>query len=98
MALDLDQLDIVHNTAANRFEVQLGEKLGMIEYMQHGKNIIFTHTEVPVEYEGMGVANRIAYVALEYAQAEGLKVQPLCPFVSAYIRKHPEYQPITWGY
>jgi predicted GNAT family acetyltransferase len=28
---------------------------------------------------------------LELIRAEGLKVKPLCPFVKAYIGKHPEY-------
>ena len=29
---------------------------------------------------------------LDYAAAQGLKVRPDCPFVKAYIDKHPEYQ------
>lgn len=92
-------MDIINNQDAMRFEADLGGgKLALIEYMLAGKNIVFTHTEVPPEFEGQGIANQLAYVALEYAQQEGYKIQALCPFVAAYIRKHPEYQPITWGY
>lgn len=94
----MGEQDVKHNMAEKRFEVQLGDALALMEYMRAGNNIIFTHTEVPEAFEGQGVANEMAYVALEYAKAEGLKVQPLCPFVALYIRKHPEYQPITWGY
>lgn len=91
-------MDIINNKGAMRFEADLGGKLAIIEYMLAGKNIVFTHTEVPPEFEGQGIANQLAYAALEYAQQEGYKIQALCPFVAAYIRKHPEYQPITWGY
>ncbi|MBZ0285843.1 MAG: N-acetyltransferase [Anaerolineae bacterium] len=98
MTIDPNQLEVKHNSEEKRFEVVLGDKIAMVEYMFGGKNMVFTHTEVPPEFEGMGVANKMAHVALEYAKAEGYKVQALCPFISLYVRKHPEYQSITWGY
>lgn len=93
-----DNVEVVHNPDETRFEIDLGNGVAMVEYQRAGKNIIFTHTEVPPAYEGMGLANKLAYTALEYAKAEGLKVQPLCPFVKLYIQKHPEYQAISWGF
>jgi uncharacterized protein len=95
---DPNQIEVKNNVEENRFEVVIDDKIAMVEYMLAGRNIIFTHTEVPPEFEGHGIANRMAYVALEHAKAEGYKVQPLCPFITAYIRKHPEYLPITFGY
>lgn len=97
MAINVEQLEVHNNEEAKRFEAQLGDKFAIIEYMRAGNNIIFTHTEVPQEYEGQGIANKLAYVALECAKEQGLKVQPLCPFVKLYITKHPEYQDIVWG-
>ena len=98
MDIDFDKLEVIHNTEAKRFEIRLGDELAMVEYMHFGSNIAYTHTEVPPAYEGKGVANQLAHAALEYAQAEGLKVNPVCPFIKLYIRRHPEYQPITLGY
>lgn len=98
MAIDPSQLEVKNNPEAKRFEVVLDDKIALVEYMIAGQNIIFTHTEVPPEFEGMGVANKMAHHVLEYAVSEGYKVQALCPFISAYVQKHPEYQPITWGY
>ena len=92
-----EELGIVHNQDENRFEIQLDDGLAMVEYMQPGKNIIFTHTEVPPAYEGQGIASRLAKHALDYARAEGFKVQPLCPYIKGYILRHPEYKDITWG-
>lgn len=91
-------IEVHHNPDAKRFEVRLDGEIAMIEYMRAGTNIIYTHTEVPPAFEGRGIANALAYSAMEYAKAEGLKVQALCPFVAAYVRKHPEYHSITWGY
>lgn len=87
---------VKNNNDLNRFEVDLGDQIAVMEYMRAGNNIIFTHTEVPQAYEGQGIANQMAAVALAYAKSEGLKVQPLCPFVKGYIEKHPEYKEISW--
>jgi predicted GNAT family acetyltransferase len=47
---------------------------------------------VPKELEGRGIGSRLARFALDQARASKLKVVALCPFVSAWIGKHPEYQ------
>jgi hypothetical protein len=98
MSADTGNIDVIHNRDAKRFEVQLGDQLAIADYQRAGKNIIFTHTEVPKAFEGRGIAGRMARTALDYAKEQNLKVQAVCPYMSAYIRKHPEYQPITWGY
>jgi predicted GNAT family acetyltransferase len=49
------------------------------------------HTRVPGELEGQGYGGALAKAALDYARANGLKVIPTCPFVSAYLRRHKEY-------
>ncbi|HEX7775877.1 MAG TPA: GNAT family N-acetyltransferase, partial [Parvibaculum sp.] len=52
-------------------------------------------TVVPEELGGKGVGSRLAKGALDAVRAEGLKVVPQCPFIAAYIKKHPEYQPLV---
>jgi hypothetical protein len=91
-----NELTVQHNPAQNRFEIRLGQQLAIAEYMLAGKNMIFTHTEVPPEFEGQGVGNQLAKFALDYAVAQGYKIQPLCPFIAAYVRRHTEYHPHTW--
>lgn len=95
MKIDVQQLDVHNNQAASRFEVALGDELGVIEYQKDGSVYIFTHTEVPAAYEGQGIANQLAHAALETAKAEGAQVIPLCPFVNAYIRRHKEYEALV---
>jgi hypothetical protein len=53
--------------------------------------ITFRHTEVPPEMSGHGVGSQLVRGALEAARARGLKVVARCPFVAAYLAKHPEF-------
>lgn len=83
---------VVHdNPAKSRYETLVDGYLGMIEYELAGDTIALTHTEVDPELEGRGVAKALAKFALEDARRRGLRVVPDCPFVAAYIKRHPEY-------
>ncbi|MEO1287688.1 MAG: GNAT family N-acetyltransferase [Chloroflexota bacterium] len=94
-----DNHNVINNPEQKRFEIDLGDnKYAFAEYSIAGKNIIFTHTEVPVGFEGQGIATKLADVAMTYAKDEGLKVQALCPFFKKYVTEHPEYHDITWGF
>ena len=53
------------------------------------------HTEVDEALEGRGLGSRLVATALEDARREGLEVVPLCPFVAAFIDRHPEYQDVV---
>lgn len=90
-----ETITVVHNTEAHRFEIHLDGHRAVCEYMPARGMIVFTHTEVPPALEGRGLANRLAQAGLEYARTEGLQVLPLCPFVAAYLRRHPEYQDLV---
>ena len=96
--MDFENITVVNNEEKKRFEVKLGDELALMNYQRAGKNIIFTHTEVPEAFEGHGIAGKMAHTALEFAKESGLKVQALCPYVAHYVKEHPEYQSITWGY
>jgi uncharacterized protein len=83
---------VVDNAAASRFEQRIGDDLAIAEYTRKGDVIVFTHTLVPEHLEGRGIASGIAKVALDQARAEGLKVDPRCPFFADYIEKNPGYR------
>ena len=54
--------------------------------------IVFTHTLVPPEIEGRGVGSKLIRGALDSARDQGLRVVPQCPFVKAFIDRHPGYR------
>ncbi|HEY6762947.1 MAG TPA: GNAT family N-acetyltransferase [Baekduia sp.] len=75
-----------------RFEITAGGELaGFTQYRRRPGLIAFVHTEIDPRYEGRGLASTLIGQALDAARAEDLAVLPYCPFVNAYINKHPEY-------
>lgn len=79
------------NAERHRFELTVDGHLARAEYVIEGDVITFTHTIVPPALEGRGIAGRLIRHGLSEARARGLRVVPQCPFVAAYIRKHPEW-------
>jgi predicted GNAT family acetyltransferase len=86
---------VVNNEAAGRFDLEIEGNRASIYYERHPDTITFLRTYVHPELSGQGVGSRMAGAALDYARAEGLGVVPHCRFVSAYIRRHPEYQELV---
>ena len=41
------------------------------------------------------VAGKLVEIALNYAEEKSLRVIPMCPYVAAYIRRHPQYIDLT---
>jgi uncharacterized protein len=80
-----------NNTALDRFELEVDGQVAVAYYRMTPGVITFVHTEVPQALSGRGVATKLIRGALELVRAQGLKVVPQCPFVSAFMGKHPEY-------
>lgn len=91
MDADLDDVVVRNNEAQQRYEAQINGQIAIIDYQRTGDRIVFTHTEVPEDLEGHGIAAKMAHVALEEARAQHLSVIPRCPFVASYMRRHPAY-------
>ena len=83
--------DVHDNTERRRFELDLDGHTAFSTYRRDGSVLTILHTEVPKELNGRGIGSRLARGLLDIARAQGLKVKPLCPFVAAYMDKHPEY-------
>ncbi len=83
--------DIVDNNAAHRYELDIDGHIAAAYYELSGNVITFTHTEVPTELGGKGIGSKLVKGALDQVRARGLRVVAQCPFVKAYIGKHPEY-------
>ncbi|KJC37516.1 acetyltransferase [Bradyrhizobium sp. LTSP849] len=84
--------DIINNRGQHRYELELEGHLAATYYEIEGDVITFVHTEVPPELGGKGVGSKLIKGALDQVRAAGLRVVAQCPFVKAYIEKHPEYQ------
>lgn len=87
----MDSDAIRDNAERHRFEVVVDGHLARADYVIDGDIITFTHTIVPPALEGRGIASRLIRHGLSEARDRRLRVVPQCPFVAAYIRKHPEW-------
>ena len=87
---------VTDNPAEHRFEVRVDGRLaGFAEYRakRHGDGpdlLVFTHTEIDEAFEGRGLGSALVRTALDTVRDRGLAVRPDCPFVRAYIARHPD--------
>ncbi len=82
--------EVMDNAAAKRFELELDGHLAWSAYERDGKVVDIRHTLVPPEARGKGMASILIKGSLDLIRTRGEKVIPTCPFVHAYMRKHPE--------
>ncbi|WP_419870427.1 GNAT family N-acetyltransferase [Chryseobacterium sp. CT-SW4] len=74
-------------------EVQLfseDKKAGKMDISVMGNKLTVYHTEVNPEYEGKGFARILLEKLISYARENELKIVPLCPYVHAQFKRHPE--------
>ncbi|MDP8904518.1 MAG: N-acetyltransferase [Chloroflexota bacterium] len=91
-----DELRLADNPAERRYEAHLGERLaGYSEYVMAPGRLTFTHTVVDPDLEGRGIGSRLVRYELDDVRGRGLKVTARCPFVRAYIDRHPDYQDLV---
>ncbi len=85
-------IEVVNSVEHSRFEVHVdGTRAGFAEYSDQGDVRTFSHTEVDDAYAGQGLAKRMIREGLDATRAAGLKVRPVCPAVSGFIKKNPDY-------
>jgi hypothetical protein len=83
--------EVSHHAAASRYEVTVDGYLSVCEYELDGARMIFTHTVVPPELRGRGIAEQLVRAALADARAAGRKVVPACSYVAKFIERHTEF-------
>jgi len=83
--------EVVNNRTEHRYELAVDGHIAASYYELAGPVITFVHTEVPPELGGKGIGSKLIGGALDQVRSEGLKVIAQCPFVKAYIDKHPAY-------
>ena len=90
-------LNVIDVPERHRFEAVLdGELVGFAAYQKTDELIVFTHTEVDSSLEGQGVGGALVREALDHVRELGLRVLPICPFVQAWMLRHPEYTDLDY--
>jgi predicted GNAT family acetyltransferase len=89
--INYQEIPLIHNEAAHNFEMLIDGRRAFIDYQLRGHNMYLVHTEVPKELEGRGIAAAMVQKTLQYIEQHNLKLVPLCPYVTYYLEKHPEW-------
>ena len=85
-----------HEPDRQRFIADLGESRALLEYRAVGDATLdYSHTYVPKEFRGRGIAAGLVAYALDFAAAHDYSVVPSCPFVAKVIRENPRYAELT---
>ncbi|MCB2221297.1 MAG: N-acetyltransferase [Bacteroidetes bacterium] len=89
-------MEIIIRHEGNRFITTVEGMESVLEYEMYGEStVVFSHTYVPIELRGRGLATEIIKEGLDWARQENLKVIPACSAVQRYIDRHPEYKLTT---
>ena len=86
--------EILHEVPEQRFVTQAEGHAARLDYIQDEGRLTITHTIVPPEIGGRGIAAALVKAALDHARAQGLKVDPQCSYADVWMRRHPEYEPL----
>jgi hypothetical protein len=86
------EVRVADSPATHRYEAILDDQVvGVSVYELDDDRIVFLHTEVDSGLEGLGVGSRLAKGALDDVRRRGLKVVARCPFIAAWLKRHPDY-------
>jgi uncharacterized protein len=85
-------LEVHNDERERRFYAVVDGQEAVIEYAKMGDTYNLAHTYVPEQLRGQGIAEELVRGALEQIREEGAKFLPSCPFVQAFLKRHPEYR------
>jgi predicted GNAT family acetyltransferase len=84
-------VEFARDDASGRYTATVHDEVAAFaEFMPAAQLIVFTHTETSPAFEGQGVASQLVRWALDDVRARRLLVVPVCPFVKAFIARHPD--------
>ena len=89
-----DTVAVRHEPQRSRFVVDLPDGQAELLYGEFAEDVLdLQHTEVPPSGRGKGVGDALVRAALGYARERGARVMATCPFVQAWLRRHPGERP-----
>lgn len=89
-------IEVRLNDAQTRSEIFVdGELAGFVNFRRRGTVVTLPHAEIFPEFERRGLGSILVQRTLDDIRARGESVVPRCPFVKAWIDKHPAYQDLV---
>lgn len=96
MATTKMELSELHNGLLGLFEEEKRVGEMVLSITPEKNELMVFHTEVSPEFGGKGYAGQLLESLVSYARNNNLKIIPLCPYVHAQFKKHPELYDDVW--
>lgn len=80
-------VDVVHRPEQSRFEAEVAGETAFLTYERADGTVVMTHTVVPRDLEGRGIAGRLASTAVGWARAQELEIKAQCSYVRHWLAK-----------
>jgi predicted GNAT family acetyltransferase len=89
-------IEIVDVAKESRFDLLVDDvRVGFMDYALRGDTFTALHTEVDPAYGGHGYGETLVQHVLAMVRDSGMALRPVCPFVKAFLKKHPEYDDLV---
>ncbi len=95
MKPEFESIALVKNETKKCFEIEVNGHFAFINYGEREHQIALVHTEAEPELAGTGAAAAVVEKTLIHIKESGKKLLPFCPYVFAFIKKHPEWKTIV---
>jgi uncharacterized protein len=94
----MSEFAVVDQPGLHRYEISVdGEVAGSVRYVRHPDRLDLVHTEIRPAFEGRGLAARLVAGVLADVRAAGGRIVPSCPYVAAYLKRHPDQADLVAG-
>ncbi len=88
--------ELIDNPLRHCYEFHIDGYTPKIQYIKSRYGDIYlTHTEVPFPLRGQGIGSQLVGKVLSVISQKDARVVPVCPFVTEYIRKHPQWEHVV---
>ena len=92
----MDAVVVTDNAERSRYELRIADRVaGWIDYVPKDGVVALTHTEIQSDLRNRGLGERLVHDALDDLRRRKLGLKPVCPFVRAYVRRHPEVEDLV---
>jgi uncharacterized protein len=92
-----DEVSVRDNPERERYEVYVGSVLaGYADYHAQPRLVTVLHTEIDTAFEGQGIGSELVRRMLDDIRSRDARVLAVCPFVRAFLQRHPEYADVVW--
>lgn len=81
---------VLDNVDRHRFELEEEGSVAFATYRRNGNVVTIPHVEAPPALRGKGTAGRLMQAIVSLARERGFKIVPLCPYATAWFRRHPD--------